>query len=83
MTLPNRSQLNLIIDILLEFCLDCYILWNKKKLIIFKLFIAAKKILYILDINLLDYFFDKNALLIEYVERKLFALRKDNNMMKS
>ena len=82
MQLPNKIQLNLILDILLDLFLDCYILWNMKKLIIFKLCISLKKILDALNVKLLDYFYNENALLKEYVEREIFALKNDNNMKK-
>ena len=84
MPLPNKTKLNLILDILLDFFLECYILilWNKKKLIMFKLCLTLKKIFYALDVNLLDYLCNKKALLIDYLETKLFVLVKDNEMMK-
>ena len=53
-----------------------------KKLLMIKLCIAIKKISNVYGINLLDFLFTKNALIIEYAEIKLFALRKDNDMMK-
>ena len=82
MQFANIKQLNLILDIVLDFVMDCYILWNMKILLMIKLCIAIKKILNVYGINLLDFLFTKNALIIEYAEIKLFALRKDNDMMK-
>ena len=82
MQFANIKQLNLILDIVLDFVMDCYILWNMKILLMIKLCIAIKKILNVYGINLLDFLFTKNALIIEYAEIKLFALRKDNAMMK-
>ena len=82
MQFANIKQLNLILDIVLDFVMDCYILWNMKKLLMIKLCIAIKKISNVYGINLLDFLFTKNALIIEYAEIKLFALRKDNEMMK-
>ena len=82
MQFANIKQLNLILDIVLDFVMDCYILWNMKILLMIKLCIAIKKILNVYGINLLDFLFTKNALIIEYAESKLFALRKDNAMMK-
>ena len=79
----NKKQLNLILDIVLDFVLDCYILWNMKIQLMIKLGIAIKKILNIYGVNLLDFLFTKNDLLKEYAESKLFALRKDNVMMKN
>ena len=40
------------------------------------------KILNVYGFNLLDYLSSGNALMIQYVESKLFELRKDNAMMK-
>ena len=82
MQFPNTDQINLILDIILDLLLDCYILWNMKILLMLKFCIAIKKILNILDVNLMDYLFSENALLIEYTKRKLFALRKYNAIMK-
>lgn len=53
-----------------------------KLLLMIKLGLAIKKILYVYDVNLLNYFSKENSLLIEYAERKLFILRKDNAAMK-
>ena len=53
-----------------------------KILLMIKLGLAIKKILNIYGFNLLDYLSNGNALLMEYAERKILALRKDNAMMK-
>ena len=53
-----------------------------KILLMIKLGLAIKKILNVYDFNLLDYLSNGNALLMEYAERKILALRKDNAMMK-
>ena len=45
MQFANIKQLNLILDIVLDFVMDCYILWNMKILLMIKLCIAIKKIL--------------------------------------
>ena len=82
MKFPNNSQLNLILDIVLDLIVECYILWNMKILLMIKLGLAIKKILNVYGFNLLDYLSSGNALLMEYAERKLYALRKDNAMMK-
>ncbi len=82
MKFPNKGQLNLILDIVLDLIVECYILANMKILLIIKLGLAIKKILNVYGFNLLDYLSNENALLIEYAETKLFVLRKDNEMMK-
>ncbi len=83
MPLPNRTtKLNLILDLLLDFLLDCYILWDFKGLVVLKLCLTIKKILFIFEINLLCCFRNPNDLLIEYLQIKLFALTKDNEIMK-
>ena len=61
--------------------MDCYILWDMKKLILFKFLIAAKKILIILNVNPLGCCTNEKTVLIKYVERKIFALEEDNRMM--
>lgn len=81
MPLPNTTKLNLILDLLLDFLLESYILWDMKILIMLKLCLTVKKILYVLDVNLLDCLCNQNYLLIEYLETKLFALEKENKMM--
>lgn len=81
MPLPNKSQVNLIIDILCEFLLDCYILWDMKLLILIKMILAAKKVCNVLEVDLLYFCYSENDLLIEYVKRKIFVLCKDNEMM--
>ena len=78
----NNSELNIILDIVLDLIVECYILWNMKILLMIKLGLAIKKILNIYGFNLLDYLSNENALLMEYAERKILALRKDNAMMK-
>ena len=78
----NNRELNIILDIVLDLIVECYILWNMKILLMIKLGLAIKKILNIYGFNLLDYLSNGNALLMEYAERKIFALRKDNAMMK-
>ena len=82
MKFPNNRQLNLILDIVLDLIVECYILWNMKILLMIKLGLAIKKILKVDGFNLLDYFSSGNDLLMEYAERKLYALRKKNAMMK-
>ena len=82
MKFPNNSQLNLILDIVLDLIVECYILWNMKILLMIKLGLAIKKILNVYGFNLLDYLSSGNVLLMEYAEGKLYALRKDNEMMK-
>lgn len=82
MPLPNTTKLNLILDLLLDFLLESYILWDMKILVVLKLCLTVKKILYVLDVNLLDCLCNQNYLLIEFLETKLFALKKDNKMMK-
>ena len=82
MPLPNTTKLNLILDLLLDFLLESYILWDMKILVVLKLCLTVKKILYVLDVNLLDCLCNQNYLLIKYFETKLFALKKDNKMMK-
>ena len=78
----NNRELNIILDIVLDLIIECYILWNMKILLMIKLGLAIKKILNIYGFNLLDYLSNENALLMEYAERKILALRKDNAMMK-
>lgn len=78
----NNRELNIILDIVLDLIVECYILWNMKILLMIKLGLAIKKILNVYDFNLLDYLSNGNALLMEYAERKILALRKDNAMMK-
>ena len=78
----NNRELNIILDIVLDLIVECYILWNIKILLMIKLGLAIKKILNIYGFNLLDYLSNENALLMEYAERKILALRKDNAMMK-
>ena len=78
----NNRELNIILDIVLDLIVECYILWNMKILLMIKLGLAIKKILNVYDSNLLDYLSNGNALLMEYAERKILALRKDNAMMK-
>jgi hypothetical protein len=78
----NNRELNIILDIVLDLIVECYILWNMKILLMIKLGLAIKKILNIYGFNLLDYLSNGNALLMEYAERKILALRKDNAMMK-
>ena len=78
----NNRELNIILDIVLDLIIECYILWNMKILLMIKLGLAIKKILNIYGFNLLDYLSNGNALLMEYAERKILALRKDNAMMK-
>ena len=82
MQFPNKIQLNLIFDIVLDLLLDCYILRNMKLLFLIKLGLAIKKILHIYDVNLLNYLSSESYFLIEYIERKCFTLREDNAMMK-
>jgi len=82
MKFPNNSQLNLTLDIILDLMVECYILWNVKILLFIKLAITIKKILNVYSFNLLDYLSSGNVLLMEYAESKLFALRKENAMMK-
>ena len=82
MKFPNNRELNIILDIVLDLIVECYILWNMKILLMIKLGLAIKKILNVYGFNLLDYLSSGNALLMEYAERKLYALRKDNAMMK-
>ena len=82
MKFPNNRELNIILDIVLDLIVECYILWNMKILLMIKLGLAIKKILNIYGFNLLDYLSNGNALLMEYAERKILALRKDNAMMK-
>lgn len=53
-----------------------------KILLMIKLGLAIKKILNVYGFNLLDYLSSGNVLLMEYAEGKLYALRKDNEMMK-
>ena len=81
MKFPNNSQLNLILDIVLNFLVECYILWKMKVVLMIKLGIAIKKILNAYGINLLDYLSSENYLLIQYAENKIFTLRKENKMM--
>ena len=78
----NNRELNIILDIVLDLIVECYILWNMKILLMIKLGLAIKKILNVYGFNLLDYLSNGNALLMEYAERKILALRKDNAMMK-
>lgn len=78
----NNRELNIILDIVLDLIVECYILWNMKILLMIKLGLAIKKILNVYGFNLLDYLSNENALLMEYAERKILALRKDNAMMK-
>ena len=78
----NNRELNIILDIVLDLIVECYIQWNMKILLMIKLGLAIKKILNIYGFNLLDYLSNENALLMEYAERKILALRKDNAMMK-
>ena len=78
----NNRELNIILDIVLDLIVECYILWNMKILLMIKLGLAIKKILNIYGFNLLDYLSNENALLMEYAERKILVLRKDNAMMK-
>ena len=82
MKFPNNSQLNLILEIVFDLIVECYIIWNMKILLMFKLGLAIKEILNVYGFNLLDYLSSGNAVLMEYAERKIFALRKDNEMMK-
>ena len=82
MKFPNNSQLNLILDIVLNFLVECYILWKMKIVLMIKLGIAFKKILNVYGINLLDYLSSENSLVIQYVENKILTLREDNKMMK-
>ena len=81
MIFPNNSQLNLILDIVLHFLVECYILWKMKVVLMIRLGITIKKILNVYGINLLDYLFSENSLLIQYAESKIFTLRKENEMM--
>ena len=81
MKFPNNSQLNLILDIVLNFLVECYILWKMKVVLMIRLGIAIKKILNVYGINLLDYLSSGNSLLIQYAENKIFTLRKENEMM--
>lgn len=78
----NNRELNIILDIVLDLIVECYILWNMKILLMIKLGLAIKKILNIYGFNLLDYLSNGNALLMEYAERKILVLRKDNAMIK-
>ena len=78
----NNRELNIILDIVLDLIVECYILWNMKILLMIKLGLAIKKILNIYGFNLPDYLSNGNAFLMEYAERKILALRKDNAMMK-
>ena len=78
----NNRELNIILDIVLDLIVECYILWNMKILLMIKLGLAIKKILNIYGFNLLDYLSNENALLMEYAERKILVLRKDNAMIK-
>ena len=82
MHFPNKNQLNLIFDIILDFLIECYILWNMKLLLMIKLGLAIKKILNVYDVNFLNYLSKENSLVIEYVEQKLVVMRKDNAAMK-
>ena len=78
----NNRELNIILDIVLDLIVECYILWNMKILLMIKLGLAIKKILNIYGFNLLDYLSNENALLMEYAERKILVLTKDNAMIK-
>lgn len=78
----NETQLNLILDIILEFVVDCVILWEIKMYILYKASLTIKKILSVLDINPFEYFFSRDILIKGYLKRKICALRKDNQMMK-
>lgn len=82
MHFPNKNKLNLIFDIILDFLIECYILWNMKLLLMIKLGLAIKKILNVYDVNFLNYLSKENSLVIEYVEQKLVVMRKDNAAMK-
>lgn len=55
MHFPNKNKLNLIFDIILDFLIECYILWNMKLLLMIKLGLAIKKILNVYDVNFLNY----------------------------
>ena len=86
-TLPKyyatNSQLNLILIIVLELIVECYILSNMKIVLIIKLGLAIIKILSVYGFNLLDYLSNENTLVMEYLERKLFEMRKDNAMLRT
>ena len=82
MIFPNKNQFNLIIDIVLDLLLECYILWNVKKLLVIKVCITIKKILYVFRVDLLDYLFSENCLLIDFAKQKTFELIEDNKMIK-
>ena len=83
MKFPNNSQLNLILIIVLELIVECYILSNMKIVLIIKLGLAIIKILSVYGFNLLDYLSNENTLVMEYLERKLFEMRKDNAMLRT
>lgn len=83
MKFPNNSQLNLILIIVLELIVECYILSNMKIVLIIKLGLAITEILDVYGFNLLDYLSNENTLVMEYLERKLFGMRKDNAMLKT
>ena len=53
-----------------------------KIVLMIKFGLAIKKISNVYGINFLDYLSSRNPLLIEYAENKIFAMRKDNTMMK-
>ena len=78
----NATQLNIILDIVLEFIVDCIILRNMKILLLYKAPLTIKKICSALDINPFEYFPFKKNFHVGYLQRKLCALRKDNQMMK-
>ena len=78
----NATQLNIILDIVLEFIVDCIILCNMKILLLYKAPLTIKKICSALDINPFEYFPFKKNFHVGYLQRKLCALRKDNQMMK-
>ena len=77
MKFPNNSQLNLIVIIVLELIVECYILSNMKIVLIIKLGLAIIKILSVYGFNLLDYLSNENTLVMEYLERKLFEMYLD------
>ena len=77
MKFPNNSQLNLILIIVLELIVECYILSNMKIVLIIKLGLAIIKILSVYGFNLLDYLSNENTLVMEYLERKLFEMYLD------
>lgn len=52
-----------------------------KTLLMVKFCVAIKKILDVLDVNLMDYLLSENILMREYAKIKLVELRKNNTML--